>query len=89
MDCKVVISMRCKLMELKPGSSARVAVLTLHGPMRRRLLDLGFLPGAEVAVRFCGWGGGMSAYGIHGSMIALRRSDAEQILVDIEGSPEH
>lgn len=75
--------MQCMLSELRPGSTGSITALTLHGPMRRRLQDLGFLPGAKVTVRLRGWGGGISAYQILDSLIALRSGDAARILVDI------
>lgn len=75
--------MRCKLTELKPGTSGCIVSITLHGPMRHRLQDLGFLPGTMVVMRLCGWGGGIRAYEIHDSLIALRQEDAERILVNV------
>lgn len=57
---------------------ARPAVITgldTRGPLRRRLMDLGFLPGSTIC-RLCRAGlGGPDAYYIRGTVIALRQAD--------------
>ena len=57
---------------------AREAVITsvdTRGQLRRRLMDLGFLPGSTVC-RLCRAGfGGPDAYYIRGAVIALRQED--------------
>jgi DtxR family Mn-dependent transcriptional regulator len=52
-----------------------------QGFTRRRLLDLGFTPGAELEVDLTTFAGDPRAYRIRGTLIALRREQAEQILV--------
>ena len=47
----------------------------------RRLLDLGFVPGAHVGVEFRSPGGEPTAYRIRAALIALRAEDSEQIFV--------
>ena len=82
MDCKVVLfTMEYKLSELLPDGVGEITAIRLRGPMRRRLMDLGFLPGVRVSVLLRGFRGGICAYGVCGSVIALRRGDADQILV--------
>lgn len=71
--------MVCKLSELKTDMVGEILNVALCGPMRRRLQDLGFLPGVRVFVRLSG--SGIGAYGIHGSVIALRCCDTERIVV--------
>lgn len=73
--------MECKLSELNTDMVGEILSVTLRGPMRRRLQDLGFLPGVRVYVRL--GGSGIRAYGIHGSVIALRRCDAAGIQVKV------
>ncbi len=52
-------------------------------PQRRRMLELGFVPGGEVsAVQESPWGDPV-AYAVCGAVIALRRADARQIAVRI------
>ena len=73
--------MQYKLSELLPGETGEIAAVTLRGSMRRRVQDLGFLPGTTVNVLLLGFRGGICAYGIYDSVIALRRGDAAQIIV--------
>ena len=80
--------MECKLSDLTESAAARVRYLVHRGPMRRRLQDLGFVPGAEVRFMYSGFRGGIRAYAVGGSVIALRRRDADQIIVSMEKSPE-
>ena len=74
--------METALSELPPFTAGTVIRLTEHGPMRRRLMDLGFVPGAKVENLFHNAGKSLTAYGIFGTVIALRRSDAAGILVE-------
>ena len=66
---------------LAVGRSAAVTALSAPEDQRRRLLDLGFVPGGSVtAVQESPWGDPV-AYAVCGAVIALRRADARQILV--------
>ena len=67
--------------DLAPGDRGRILCLTTVGAMRRRLLDLGFLPGATVECLFRNTGGSLTAYAVRGAVIALRRQDAAGICV--------
>ena len=72
------------LSELELDRAGRVVMLTneLQGDARRRLLDLGFTPGAEVRpVLTNALGRDPTAYLIRQSRIALRREQARAILV--------
>jgi DtxR family Mn-dependent transcriptional regulator len=68
---------------LPTGGAAEVAGLRdgCTGLMRRRLLDLGFTPGAEVAATLANVGAEARAYEIRGTVIALRRDQADQIVI--------
>ena len=60
---------------------AVVAAVSAPEDQRRRLLELGFVPGGEVsAVHESPWGDPV-AYAVCGAVIALRRADARQISV--------
>jgi DtxR family Mn-dependent transcriptional regulator len=76
------------LADLKPGQSARVVRLSAacQGPQRRRLLDLGVVPGTLVTAVFSSPGGDPIAYRIRGALIALRHAQAELIQVDLAGA---
>ena len=76
------------LSQLSPGQRARILGLTsaCRGAERRRLLDLGFVPGTCVEVELVSPGGDPTAYRVRGTVIALRREQAT--LVRITTSPE-
>ena len=67
--------------QLPIGCEATVAALSLTGGKRRRMLDLGFIPGAAVtALQASPWGDPV-AYAVRGAVIALRREDARYISI--------
>jgi len=70
-----------KLTELLPGEKGKVNHLALRGLERRRLMDLGFVKGSIVEVNRRSMFGDPTAYFIKGSVIALRREEADEILV--------
>jgi ferrous iron transport protein A len=72
--------------ELPLDARATVTALETRGADRRRLMDLGLLPGAEVRVDMTSPLGDPTAYVVRGSMIALRRSQARAIHVDLKGT---
>lgn len=63
---------------LQIGQQARVLGLSpqCHGAERRRLLDLGFVPGALVEAAMISPSGDPTAYRIRGTLIALRHEQA-------------
>lgn len=70
-----------RLSSLKPGQAGRVVNISpaSRGPERRRLMDLGILPGTVVAAEFLSPSGDPMAYRIRGALIALRREQADLI----------
>lgn len=72
------------LAEVPEGESARVLGIHpgLQGPQRRRLLDLGLVPGTVVEAELRSAGGDPTAYRVRGALIALRRDQARWIAVD-------
>ncbi len=73
-----------RLSSLEIGERATVAGLapTLRGPERRRMLDLGLIPGTEVSAQIRSPGGDPTGYLVRGAVIALRRRQADQVLID-------
>jgi DtxR family Mn-dependent transcriptional regulator len=71
------------LCNLKPGQRARVLTLSAacRGPERRRLLDLGFVPGTVVEVDMISPGGDPTAYRVRGTVVALRREQANLVCI--------
>jgi DtxR family Mn-dependent transcriptional regulator len=55
-----------------------------QGFSRRRLMDLGFTEGARVQPRLQTFAGDPRAYEVRGTLIALRRDQASQVLVRID-----
>ena len=66
---------------LLPGEEAGIEYLCTNGPLARRLTDLGFVKGGRVRCRMRSASGDPSAYQIRGTLIALRKRDAERIVV--------
>lgn len=73
-----------RLSSLSPGESADVVALatSCRGAQRRRLLDLGLVPGTRVTSELRGPSGDPTAYRIRGALIALRRDQATHIFID-------
>jgi DtxR family Mn-dependent transcriptional regulator len=69
---------------LQPGGRTRVVGLSpaCRGQERRRLLDLGFVPGTPVEVDMVSPAGDPTAYRVRGSVVALRREQANLIRVN-------
>lgn len=72
---------KIKLATLPVGSSGMIADLHIDGVMRRRLLDLGLIPNSKVTTVRKSPIGEPIAFLVRGTMLALRREDAEQISV--------
>ena len=70
-----------KLSDLSPGEKGRVLTLNSGEGIRRRLLDIGLIPGTLVTCVFKSPWGDPSAYLIRGALIALRNEDADKITV--------
>jgi ferrous iron transport protein A len=87
MKFRVSKDLECKTMaEIKVGQRARVVEILVEGQTRRRLLDLGLLPGAEVRAVMRSPLGTPMAYDIRGSILALRPEDASKITVKLQPS---
>ncbi len=72
--------------ELPVGSQARVVEIAGGGKHQRRMLDMGFVPGAEVTVVRKAPLLDPIEYRIKGTAVALRRLDADTILVEELGN---
>ncbi|WP_366923931.1 ferrous iron transport protein A [Metallumcola ferriviriculae] len=69
------------LYQLDTGRGGIIDSLTASGRLRRRLLDLGFIPGALVTCERQSLFNDPKAYAIRGAMIALRRDEAKLIKI--------
>ena len=54
--------------------------------VRQRLLDLGFVRGAEITVQNISPLGNPIAYNIHDTLISLRNEDAANVLIELKES---
>ena len=72
---------------LEVGASARVAEVAGERAMRRRLMDMGLIPGTRVTCVAASPAGDPSAYLIRGAVVALRGRDAEGIRVEPAAEP--
>ena len=71
------------LLDLTQGEPGRVVDISpaCQGSQRRRLLDLGVVPGTEIVPELVSAGGDPVAYRIRGALVALRREQAEWIRI--------
>ena len=73
---------------LAPSQHAFICSVAARDDIRRRLQELGFLPGAEVVCLMRAPSGDPTAYRICSAVIALRREDAQRIRISFH-APEH
>lgn len=78
----------CSLPELREGDMAVITAVDANGGLRRRLLDLGLAPGAQVACVGASPLGDPRAYRVCGTVLALRGKDAAAIRVRPAGRHE-
>ena len=69
------------LADLKPGEVGIVTELRSQGTDRRRMMDLGIIPGTSILAEFNSPLGDPVAYRVRGAMVALRLEQARQILI--------
>ncbi|WP_412887837.1 FeoA family protein [Bacillus sp. 1P06AnD] len=67
------------LSSLQPGDKLIVSTLQIEPVMRRRLLDLGFVPGFAVEMIQKSPLGDPIAFRVSGTTIALRKEECDQI----------
>lgn len=72
-----------RLSILKPGQTAKVVGIAkaCRGQQRRRLMDLGVVPGSLISAELQSVGGDPMAYYIRGALIALRKQQANDIYI--------
>jgi len=72
-----------RLADLSTGQAASIIGLdeACQGYSRRRLMDLGFTSGATIRAALSTFAGDPRAYEVRGTLVALRREQASQVLV--------
>jgi len=71
------------LVDLHRGDAAVLGQIDLPGDDARRLMEMGFLPGATVTAGLSAPGGDPRVFQVDGSEIALRRETARRLKVRI------
>lgn len=71
-----------RLSELKAGDEGQISKLLITGSMRRRLLDIGMSPGTAVSCIGKSPFGDPAAYLVRGCAVAIRRKDADEIIIE-------
>jgi len=71
----------CSLAKLDIGQSARISEIRCEGEKRRRLFDLGLIPGTMIRADIISPLGNPVAYRFRGTLIALRKGDASKIII--------
>lgn len=71
-----------RLSDLRPGDEAQVVQVLALGPVRRRLLEMGFIRGAHLRVEKLAPLGDPMELVIKGYHLSLRREEGDCILVE-------
>jgi DtxR family Mn-dependent transcriptional regulator len=73
------------LNSIDPGELAEVVHISkaCRGTQRRRLMDLGIVPGTNISIEMVSAGGDPTAYRIRGAVIALRNDQARHVYIRI------
>ncbi|ABC83059.1 FeoA family protein [Anaeromyxobacter dehalogenans] len=75
--------MRTNLARLAPGQSGRITSVGAVGALRRRLMDMGILPGEEVRVDKVAPLGDPIEVTVKRYQLSLRKAEAEGIAVEV------
>lgn len=70
------------LNQLKIGKSCRVLKINNIGSIRRRLLDLGLVPGTIIIAELSSPFNDPVAYKIKNALVAIRENDSKNIIVE-------
>jgi Fe2+ transport system protein FeoA len=83
-DSRVEAPLGAPLSGLRPGEAGRVVAISrrCRAPERRRLMDLGVLPGTVIRAEMISPTGDPTAYRVRGALIALRAAQAQLIRVE-------
>jgi ferrous iron transport protein A len=75
--------MSTNLAKLAPGERARITAIGAVGPMRRRLMDMGILPGEVIKVEKVAPLGDPIEVTVKSYNLSLRKKEAEGIAVEV------
>ena len=72
------------LREMKIGESGKVVSVTGSGDVKRRIIDLGITPGASILLKKYAPLGDPMEIRVRGYSVALRKSEAVNIIVEVD-----
>jgi len=75
--------MSTNLAKLASGARARITAVRSIGPMKRRLMDMGLLPGEEILVQKVAPLGDPIEIRVKSYSLSLRKKEAEGIAVEV------
>ena len=75
--------MSTNLAKLVPGQQGRITAIGAIGPLRRRLMDMGILPGEEIKVQKVAPLGDPIEVTVRSYNLSLRKKEAEGIAVEV------
>jgi DtxR family Mn-dependent transcriptional regulator len=79
-----VTAQQIPLSQLQKGQNAIVVRIEGKGAVRRRMMDMGIVPGAEIHVIRVAPFGDPTEYSIKGYSLSLRKSEAEDIQIELK-----
>lgn len=85
-NCDPPEAFSATLVDLRRGDAAILGEIDLPKDDARRLMELGFLPGAKVTAGYSAPGGDPRVFQVDGSEVALRRETARRLKVRLEKS---
>lgn len=71
------------LNELPPGTKGKVMRIAAKGSLRRRILDMGIVPGVEIVVKGVAPLGDPIEILVRGYRLSLRKQEAASIFVEV------
>lgn len=79
------------LRDLREGDRATIKAIRGKGAFKRRLLEMGFMPGTSVLIKKYAPLRDPIEFVLKGYHVSLRRDEAQQVLVDADSvqTPEH
>lgn len=72
------------LEKLEINKTAQIESLNCNGDLRRRLLDLGIVKGTTIKPILQSPSGGLRAFRIRGTTLAIRQEDAKNIIIELK-----
>lgn len=77
------LKMILDLCKLRPGQIARLHAVQGTGPFRRRLMEMGLLPGTTVRLVRSGAVSDLVELEVRGMLLSVRREDAQGLSVEV------